>query len=1021
MNKIIPEILLITLVIFCNTSYSQVSIYDESFTAQSGKGVVGPAPFTYDTVGMTWTIDVSSTSLTASTDYFKVNASLQFESKDVDGEAVWYSPIKDISTVASVDLSVDVAETGNLAGTEYIRVYYKLDGGTETLFSSNGDNTDDFTAAVATHDSLFGSTVQIVVRTYNNAGTKTHLFDNVTVTENISNVQGLYDLPDVSSINLHWSNPVSDFDEVLVVGNAGSAISAGLPTGDGTAYTANSALGSGTSLLGGTVLYKGGLTTTNFTGVTSGNTYYVKVFTRKGTSWSKGYERSIAFAPPGVGEVLITEYARHASISDYSYIELYNTTASDISLAGAKMIVNNAASLSEVVDLSTDISGTIVVPANGFLILNRNRSQANFESTWGVDLANTGYSVNYNRTAINNFGNNKEFVLKLGGTEGADDGTIIDETKEFTGSTGKRVFQLPTGYWTGNIDDAASNATPGSYTSHEDLTKVKMAYSDGAWHAETGYAHSAPSAATGSTEAVVVRGEATFVDGAVLDVLRILPDAGVSISTETVTVNTGLYVENNASLAITSTGSLTSTGIISVEREGYAASSDYNAWGSPFATAIGIKDVFTNHNDCDFFVFKASDQSWKHDYLVGSTITCYGNSFVIASGNVIESPEGTPDGNFDVGRGYFIVGNTSNKYDFRKTSGASLNNGTITANIYGSSGAVTSGSNDWNLLSNPYPSAISLNSFLTTNSGIITNAVYLYNPGLGIDASASYTTINNTDGAHLASCQGFYVDASTTTDGLIGTASFTNSMRTNTNNNFRKFDSFTGIYLKATNAKNVSDNTRLYFDINAKDGRDRAYDAVKMENSGFNFASRIGTEKMVFNGLAELTTETKIIPLYFQTYETSNYTISIDSLLGNLANKDVLLEDKYMKTFHDLKAKPYHFTSPPKEWNNRFYLHVIHQKSSGTSGTGVVNSVNEITQNEVMVFVADNEVVVSSLAVENEIINVRLMNITGQVVANNASHGSTIKMDINTLDAGVYLVNYTLVDGTNRTQRIVLP
>ena len=995
--------------------FSQVTLYSEDFTGETGKGVVGPAPYTYDLAGVSWTIDVSATTLTASTDYFKVNGSEQFESSDVDGQAIWNSPSIDISTVASVNLSVDVAETGNLAGTEYIRVYYKLDGGAEVLFSTNGDNTNDFTSTTATQGSLIGASVQIVIRTYNNAGTKTHTFDNLTVLENITNVQNFYDLPESASINLNWSNPASDFDEFLIVGNQGSAITAGSPTGDGTAYTANSVLGSGTSLLGGTVLYKGVGTTTNFTGVTSGNSYYVKVFTRKGTTWSTGYESIIAFAPPGVGDVLITEYARHASISEYSYIELYNTTGADISLAGAKMIVNNAGSLSQVVDLSTDISGTITVPANGFLILNRNRSQANFESTWGVTL---GTTVNYNRTAINNFGNNKLFVLKMGGTEGADDGTMIDETTEFASPVGKRVFQLPKGYWSGNIDESAVKATPGSFSVYEDLTNIDMAYSDGAWHAGTGYAFTEPSSSTGAGGAMVVRGDATINDGTILNILGVWPDAGTNITNEIITVNTSLYLAHNSSLAVTGSGAVNCSSKISVEREGYNVSSDYNAWGTPFSSTLATQNVFTNHNDCDFYVFKASTQEWKHDYTIGATISCGGNNHTIVAANVIESPEGTPDGNFDVARGYFIVGNSNNKYDFNVTSGGTLNNGTITANIYGSSGAVTSGSNDWNLLSNPYPSSISINSFLTSNSGVISNALYLYNPGTGMNITASYSTYNNTDGEHLASCQGFYVDASTSTNGLIGTASFTNSMRTNTNNNFRSFNSFSGIYLTASNSNLMTDQTRLYFDEGCLDGKDQKFDAVKMENSVFNFASIVEGKNMVFNGLEELSTKTKIIPLYFQTTEQSTYTIEVDSLLGNFSNKDIILEDKLMKKFHDLKNQNYQFSSDAKEWDNRFFIHVVHHKSDGNSGSGSVTGVDDVTIAEVMVFNSEEEIIVSS---SNDKINqVDVLTITGKLISTKVANDTVVRIGTTQFATGIYLVQYTLENGSKETRKIVI-
>jgi hypothetical protein len=999
--------------------WSQTVLYSEDFSGQVSKGVVGPSPYSYDTTGMTWTIDVSATTLTASDDYFKVNASETFEGTDLDGEAIWMSPVTTISSVASVDLSVDVTETGTLAGTEYIRIYYKLDGGSETLFTTNGDNTGDFTSAIASQDSLIGTTVQIVIRVRNIHGTRVHTFDNVSITENISNVQSLYELTDASSIDLKWGDPASAFDEILVVANQGSAITAGLPTGDGSSYTANSVLGSGTSLLGGTVVFKGSGTTCNFTGVSGPNTYYVKVFTRKGTSWSNGYESTVSYNPPGVGEVLITEYARHASISDYSYIELYNTTASDINLSGSKMIVNNAGSTSQIVDLRTDISGTIIVPANGFLILNRNRSQSNFESTWGVDLSNTGSTVNYNRTGINNFGNNKLFVLKLGGTEGTDDGTLIDETKLLTGATGKRVFQMPLGYWTGNLDNSADNATPGAFDENGDITEINLAYSDGSWHNATGYAHSQPSSSTGAAHALIVSGDATFDDGSVLDKLVINAKAGTSITTESITVTSEIRIAHNASLTITSSGSVTCSGDIIIEKEGFNAATDYNAWGSPYSTLLRMDSVFTSHNNCDFYGFEASNQAWKHDYTVGETINCAGFSYTVATGNIIPSPEGNPDGKFDPARGYFIVGNSSNKYSFKVSSGA-MNNGSMSANIYGSNTAVLTGSNDWNLLSNPYPSGLSINSFLTTNSGTVSNAVYLYNPSSGMNTSTSYTTYNSTDGKHVASCQGFYVDANTTTDGLVGTVSFTNSMRSNTNDDFRSILSYFGVYLHVENANQVEDQTRVYFDSDAQEGIDSKFDAIKLENSGFNLSSKSGGKYLVFNGLPALTTTTTVVPLHFQTYETSTFTMSLDSLIGSFSDKDVLLEDRYMRKFYDLKYQSCQFSSIPKEWANRFYLHIVHKKEGSNYGNDITTGIDELEDDEVKVFVTSDEIVISVLGERNTLQQIEVIGLKGEVIITQISKGSTHRINSTTLSQGVYFVRVLTQDGQVITKRVMI-
>lgn len=86
---------------------------------------------------------------------------------------------------------------------------------------------------------------------------------------------------------LTWTNPASCSDEIMIIAKAGSAVTAS-PSGDGTAYTANLAFGSGTPYDGGFVVYKGSTSSQTVTGLTNGTIYHFTFFTRKGTFWSSG-------------------------------------------------------------------------------------------------------------------------------------------------------------------------------------------------------------------------------------------------------------------------------------------------------------------------------------------------------------------------------------------------------------------------------------------------------------------------------------------------------------------------------------------------------------------------------------------------------------------------------------------------------------------------------------------------------------------------------------------------------------
>ena len=109
-----------------------------------------------------------------------------------------------------------------------------------------------------------------------------------------------------NAVRLNWTNPTVTFDNVLVVGKAGSGFT-NRPTD--LAYTANSsftATGSAT-LDGGKVLYQGVSTSLVVSDLTPGQLYYFRVYTRRGSGWTGGVEISATpAAPPMSASVVIT-------------------------------------------------------------------------------------------------------------------------------------------------------------------------------------------------------------------------------------------------------------------------------------------------------------------------------------------------------------------------------------------------------------------------------------------------------------------------------------------------------------------------------------------------------------------------------------------------------------------------------------------------------------------------------------------------------------------------------------------
>jgi hypothetical protein len=88
-----------------------------------------------------------------------------------------------------------------------------------------------------------------------------------------------------TQVILNWTNPVACFDEILVIADDGTITHN--PSGNGSAYTANSVYGSGSNHGSNEyAVYKGTGTTVTVTGLTNGDSYCFKVWVRYGTNWS---------------------------------------------------------------------------------------------------------------------------------------------------------------------------------------------------------------------------------------------------------------------------------------------------------------------------------------------------------------------------------------------------------------------------------------------------------------------------------------------------------------------------------------------------------------------------------------------------------------------------------------------------------------------------------------------------------------------------------------------------------------
>ena len=163
-----------------NANLVTETLYEETFSGQNDKGAFGS---NIDVTGCTWTVDVSSATLSNNDDYFMV-VNEKLEAKDVDGNCIWYSPTINISNYHDVNLSLIASESGGFENDDIFHSEYSLDGGVWTYFSVNGQLNNDFfpNPKSVSQSGLRGNNIQIRVTIKNDVGNEKYKLDDIKVT-----------------------------------------------------------------------------------------------------------------------------------------------------------------------------------------------------------------------------------------------------------------------------------------------------------------------------------------------------------------------------------------------------------------------------------------------------------------------------------------------------------------------------------------------------------------------------------------------------------------------------------------------------------------------------------------------------------------------------------------------------------------------------------------------------------------------------------------------------------------------
>ncbi len=543
----------------------------------------------------------------------------------------------------------------------------------------------------------------------------------------------------------------------------------------------------------------------------------------------------------------------------------------------------------------------------------------------------------------------------------------------------------------------------------------------------------------------------------------------------TLTMQTGSYLEvaTDTELMIRESVNVQSTGVLNLRSSASLIQMDDSATNSGVIymqrspnsdeSAVGPSEYVYWSSPVENFV--VTDISPSSTRLYGWTPTMTGNG----TGNHGEWYDAT--GPMDDATGYIVRGLGGTPATIPSTAYAIPNNtalfygvpnnGVITKAIFhgGYNGApypgvgntATNEDDNWNLIGNPYPSAISANAFVDFNTNI-NGTVYMWDHTNGTslvtgdpfyqDFAYNYdgndyfehnNTGSNPPGTNdlfIGAGQGFFVfmnhGATSGTD-----VTFNNSMRYDNsiddlinnydNNDFYRLNSQERstedierhrIWLDLLSPNDVTNSILVGYVTNATNDFDRLYDGYDFSSDNSGFYSIVDDKDLSIQGRALPFTSEDTVELGVAANEPGSHTIAINTLDGLFIDEGqgIYIEDIELNLIHNLRTSPYTFTMSEGRHNSRFILRF----------TDDALSIAEAEISEVFI-IAPKGKYVKVTSNNSQIKAITIYDILGRPLLKrtNVNAPDSIIQTEN-LSNGAYIVEVNLENGQSRNQKVVL-
>ncbi|OXB14250.1 T9SS sorting signal type C domain-containing protein [Flavobacterium reichenbachii] len=472
---------------------------------------------------------------------------------------------------------------------------------------------------------------------------------------------------------------------------------------------------------------------------------------------------------------------------------------------------------------------------------------------------------------------------------------------------------------------------------------------------------------------------------------------------ENITVGTGgkLLIENGGALMQTNTSSSAYTGSTSsfeMQRTTKVRRYDLTQWSSPVTTASG----FTLHSLSPetladkYYSYNAASSAWTANY--GGTLV-----MTTGQGYSVRAPQ-----SFDI----------TTPYVFQASFIGIPNNGNI---------PIATESGKWNLIGNPYPSAVKGKDLIDANKQLGSLYFWTHNTAptgtKGTYSSSDYAVYNLSGGTtatsggskplgYIAAGQAFFVKVSNAVPVL-----FTNDVRIGANNTqFYKTEKTETVgenrlWLNFSNGEGAFKQILLgYFD-GATNSFDTNYDASTISgNSYVDFYTINDSKKLTIQGRAMPFDNSESIPVGYKSTVAGEFTISIDSAEGIFNDQAVYLEDKTTGKIQDLRTGNYTFNTEIGTFTNRFVLNYVNKTLGNDDFENVESGLLVSVKNKIINVTSSTE----------NIKDITIYDISGKIIYTKKKIGTT-ELEISNLQSSnqVLLVKVSLENDFSTTKKII--